>query len=267
MTAPGSREWDAGTYDRVSGPQFAWGNEVVDELELDGSETVLDAGCGSGRVSELVLARLDPAAGGRLICVDGSAAMVAEAQKRLGPGVTVIHSDLLKLTAGDLGGPVDALVSTATFHWVLDHDALFAAALAWLKPGGRIRAQCGGEGNVGRFYSIAYEVAEEEPYAEHVGSLPPSRYFASAEETRERLEGVGFTDVECWLQPRDTQPDEPREFIRTVCLGPHVDALPEALQKPFIDDVFARWSERDGGKPVLDYVRLNIRARRPGEGT
>jgi trans-aconitate 2-methyltransferase len=261
---PGSREWDAGTYDRVSGPQFTWGEEVVDDLELDGSETVLDAGCGSGRVSELVLARLDPERGGRLICVDGSAAMVEEAQQRLGSDVRVIHSDLLALTPEDLGRPVDALVSTATFHWILDHDALFANARRWLRPGGRIRAQCGGEGNVARFYSIAYEIAEREPYAEHVGALPESRYFASAAATLSRLERLGFADVECWLEPRDTQPEEPREFIRTVCLGPHVDALPEELRDSFIDDVFAEWSERDGGDPVLDYVRLNIRARVPG---
>jgi trans-aconitate 2-methyltransferase len=264
MTPKGSREWDGSTYDRVSGPQFAWGNEVVDDLDLGGSETVLDAGCGSGRVSELVLGRLDPDAGGRLICVDGSESMVLEARKRLGPDVTVVHSDLLQLTAEEVGGPVDALVSTATFHWILDHDALFANAFTWLKPGGRVRAQCGGEGNVGRFYRLAYEVAEQEPYAAHVGSLPESRYFASAEDTAERLARLGFIDVECWLQPRDTQPDEPKEFIRTVCLGPHVDALPEELREPFIDDVFALWSERDGGQPVLDYVRLNIRAKRPG---
>jgi len=264
MAPGGSREWDAGTYDRVSGPQFAWGNEVIDDLELDGSETVLDAGCGSGRVSELVLARLDPARGGRLICVDGSLAMVEEARRRLGGGVEVIHSDLLQLGPADLGGGVDAVVSTATFHWILDHDALFERIHSWLRPGGRIRAQCGGEGNVARFYSIAYEVAEEDPYAEFVGALPESRYFASAEATSERLERLGFSEAECWLQPRDTQPEEPREFIRTVCLGPHVDALPESLRDRFVDDVFARWSERDGGEPVLDYVRLNIRARRPG---
>ena len=263
MAPGGSREWNAGSYDRVSGPQFAWGEEVVDELELDGSETVLDAGCGSGRVSELVLARLDEAAGGRLICVDGSQAMVAEAQRRLGAGVKVVHSDLLELGVGDLGGPVDALISTATFHWLLDHDALFTRVLEWLRPGGRMRAQCGGEGNTARFYSIATEVSRREPYAAHIGAMPQIHNFASAEETAARLERLGFSDVECWLQPRDTQPEEPREFIHTVCLGPHVDALPEQLRGPFVDDVFALWSERDGGEPVLDYVRLNIKARRP----
>jgi trans-aconitate 2-methyltransferase len=262
----GSREWDAGTYDRVSGPQFAWGNEVIDDLELAGSETVLDAGCGSGRVSELVLARLDRDAGGQLICVDGSLAMVEEARKRLGAGAEVIHSDLLQLGPDDLHGGVDAVVSTATFHWILDHDALFEHVHSWLRPGGRIRAQCGGEGNVARFYSIASEVAGEHPYAEHLDSLPESRYFASVADTTARLERLGFSDVECWLQPRDTQPEEPREFIRTVCIGPQVDALPEDLRDRFVDDVFARWSERDGGEPVLDYVRLNIKARRPGDG-
>lgn len=251
----GSREWDAGTYDRVSGPQLEWGTAVVADLELGGGETVLDAGCGSGRVSELVLERLDPAAGGQLIGVDGSAAMVEQARKRLGPGVTLIHSDLLEL---ELPEPVDAVLSTATFHWILDHDRLWERVAGWLRPGGRLRVQCGGEGNVARFLAACDAVAAEQPWAAYLADLPPSRYFAGAEETAERLRRSGFTDVECWLEPRNTQPKEPREFIGTVCLGVHTDALPVELRDPFIDAVYERW----GPGSELDYVRLNVRARR-----
>ena len=254
----GSREWDARSYDRISGPQLAWGNEVIDDLGIEGSETVLDAGCGSGRVSELLLERLDRAAGGRLIGVDGSAAMVEQARARLGPDVSLIHSDLLQL---ELEEPVDAVLSTATFHWILDHDALFRQVAGWLRPGGRLRAQCGGAGNVAGFYAIAEQVAAAAPWSTHLADMPASKYFAGAEETAERLRQSGFTDIECWLEPRDTEPEEPREFIRTVCLGVHVDALPEELREPFVDAVYEAW----GPEGVLDYVRLNIRARRSGD--
>ncbi len=64
-----AREWDAETYDAVSDPQFNWGMEVLDRLELRGDEAVLDAGCGSGRVTAELARRLPR---GRLIAVDGS---------------------------------------------------------------------------------------------------------------------------------------------------------------------------------------------------
>jgi trans-aconitate 2-methyltransferase len=255
----GSRERDAGTYDRVSGPQLAWGEEVVAGIDLSGHERVLDAGCGSGRVSALVLDRLDAERGGRLICVDGSAAMVEQARERLGPTVELIHADLLDL---ELAEPVDVVLSTATFHWITDHEALFAKAFGWLKPGGLLRAQCGGAGNVAGFFALADELAAQEPYAEHLADLGTTRNFAGADETRELLERAGFTGVSTRLEPRDVHPEPSIDFIRTVCLGPHLDALPPELKEPFALAVDERFRE----DPVLRYVRLEIQARRPAPG-
>ena len=251
----GSREWDAGTYDRVSGPQLAWGEEVVASIELAGDERVVDAGCGSGRVSALVLERLDRSRGGRLVCVDGSAAMVERARRRLGAGVDYIHSDLLDL---ELEEPADVVLSTATFHWITDHDALFARVFGWLRPGGRLRAQCGGEGNVRAFFALVDEVAAQPPYATYLDGLGVSRYFAGASETRERLERAGFAEVATSLEPRDVHPEPSIDFLRAVCLGPHLDALPESLREPFAEAVDERF-RRD---PVLHYVRLEISAQR-----
>lgn len=252
----GSREWDAGTYDRVSGPQLEWGREVVASIPLTGTERVLDAGCGSGRVSALLAERLDGDRGGELVCVDGSAAMLREAGKRLGPGVELIHSDLLTL---ELDEPVDVVLSTATFHWITDHDALFRRARSWLRPGGLLRAQCGGEGNIAGFVALVDEVAAREPFAPHLADMGVTRYFAGAEETRERLERAGFEHVATRLEPRDVQPEPAIDFLRAVCLGPHLDALPGDLREPFAMAVDERF-RRD---PVLRYVRLEITARRP----
>ena len=139
----GTREWDAGTYDRVSTPQQEWARPVVARLGLRGDETVLDAGCGSGRVTEVLL---DALPRGEVIAVDGSAAMVAEARAQLGEErVSYIHSDLLDL---DLDEAADAVFSNAVFHWITDHERLFKRLRSALRPGGRIEAQCGGEGNV-----------------------------------------------------------------------------------------------------------------------
>src|SRR5215216_1662812 len=134
------RDWDATAYERLSAPLEAMGREVLQRLELDGDETVLDAGCGTGRVTAVLAERLPR---GRVIAVDGSPAMVEEARRRLPASVDVREADLLEL---ELEEPVDAVISTATFHWIRDHDRLFRRLRDVLVPGGRLVAQCGGEG-------------------------------------------------------------------------------------------------------------------------
>jgi trans-aconitate 2-methyltransferase len=247
------REWDAEVYDRVSDPQFEWAQEVIERLDLHGDETVLDAGCGSGRVTELLLDRLPT---GRLIAVDGSASMVAKARETLGDRADVREIDLARL---DLHQEVDVVFSNAVFHWVPDHENLFRRLHESLRPGGRVVAQCGGHGNVASLVKVIAEVGAQPRYAEHFADMPSSLNFATAEETESRLLAAGFEDVRCWLQRKDTRPAEPIAFLETVTLGPQLEQLPENLKDSFVAEVAAAM-----GEPlVLDYVRLNIDARRP----
>src|SRR4051794_32835933 len=132
------REWNAASYDRVSDPQLAMARDVIDRLGLRGDERVLDAGCGSGRVTEALLERVPS---GHVVAVDGSEAMIEQLRERLGDRVEAFAAALLDLT---LDEPVDAILSTATFHWIDDHERLFQRLRAVLAPGGRFAAQCGG---------------------------------------------------------------------------------------------------------------------------
>jgi trans-aconitate 2-methyltransferase len=249
--AASTRDWDADTYHRVAGPQEEWGREVLDRLPLRGDETVLDAGCGSGRVTRLLIERLPR---GRVIAVDGAPSMVARARETLGPDMTVVESDLLELY---LEEPVDAVFSTAVFHHIHDHDRLFARMCGVLRPGGRLVAQCGGEGNVARFRAQVDIVAERDPYARHLRGMPPPWYYASPGDTERRLREAGFAHARCWLEPRPTEPADPAGFLRTVLLNYHVERLPAELVDPFVADVL-----RACGEPLeVDYVRLNIDAR------
>jgi trans-aconitate 2-methyltransferase len=246
---PEVRNWDGQTYDRISGPMEALGLEVLSRLQLAGDETVLDAGCGSGRITQALIERLPR---GRVIAVDASESMVRAARERL-PGADVRVADLLAL---ELEGPVDAILSTATFHWILDHERLFARLHAALRPGGRLLAQCGGRGNIDVLRGRANEVLAREPYAAHFGDFEQPWNYAGPEETRERLMAAGFQCAECWLQPAPKEPEHPREFLSEIVLGPHYQHLPAELGESFMDDVLAGL-----GEPVLvDYVRLNIDA-------
>ncbi len=246
-----SREWDAETYDQVSDPQFNWGMEVLERLELRGDEEVVDAGCGTGRVSEQLLARLPD---GHLIAVDGSAAMIAKARERLGEGVDYIVADLAEL---EIAEPVDLVFSTATFHWLLDHDRLFARLRAALRPGGRLVAQCGGEGNVARHAQAIVTAASNHEFGQHFGEANSLWNFAGPEQTETRLHDAGFDEVRCWLEPKPVQPADPLTFTMTVTLGPLLAQLPEEKRRRFAEAVLA-----EAEQPlVLDYVRLNIEAR------
>jgi trans-aconitate 2-methyltransferase len=248
-----TRDWNAASYDRVSDPQLGWAREQLARLPLQGDEVVLDAGCGSGRVTALLLERLPR---GRVYGVDMAPSMVEHARGALGgPRATFLCQDLCDLV---LPEPVDVVFSNATFHWIPDHERLFAALHDAMKPGGRLLAQCGGRGNIDAFRAVSESVIHEEPFAPHFTTWRGPWNYAGAEETAERLQRAGFTEVETWLEPKRVTPADARAFAETVCLVRHLDPLPAGLRAPFV----ARVLERCGEPLVLDYVRLNMTARR-----
>jgi len=247
-------DWNATTYDRVSSPQLDWGLEVLERLDLCGDEIVLDAGCGTGRVTGELLKRLPR---GRVIAVDGSPAMVARAREALEPRAQVIVADLLGLV---LDEPIDVVFSTATFHWIDDHRRLFERLGALLRPGGRLEAQCGGRGNVVPVVEALKELVHAEPYAEHLAEAGFTWRFASPSEAESTLRDAGFTDVRCWLEDREARPSDLRAFVASAVVCEHLEALPNGLREHFLDDVMARLP----GRASLPFVRLNLSARRDG---
>jgi trans-aconitate 2-methyltransferase len=240
------REWNASSYERVSAPLEAMGRDVLDRLDLRGDERVLDAGCGTGRVTAALVERLPR---GEVIAVDGSQAMVEQARDRLGGSAHVFAADLLEL---QLDGPVDAILSTATFHWIPDHERLFARLHAVLKPGGRLVAQCGGAGNVAAVRAAIDAVAHPA-----LAGWPGPWSFATTAETAARLTRAGFTDVWTWSQTVPVTPDDPAEYLTTVVLGSHLERLDPGERDAFVGAVLANLE----APLTIDYVRLNMLAR------
>lgn len=255
VSEPSWRQWDGATYDRVADPQTRWGGAVLERLSLRGDETALDCGCGSGRVTEQLLARVPR---GTVIALDASPSMLDEARRRLAPAgerVRFVQADLLDLSPATLApdAPVDAIFSSATFHWIPDHPRLFANLASVLRAGGQLSAQCGAAGNISRLLAVAKSVGLERTH---------SWEYATAEATCERLEAAGFEHVQVWTHEEPTRFDdetELTEFLQTVCFGAAIAAMDEQDQRALMRDVVAAMPE-----PVIDYVRLNMVARRQG---
>lgn len=251
--SPRPPEWNAAAYDRLSEPQARWGRAVVERLVLRGDETVLDAGCGSGRVTEELVSRVPD---GRVVALDASAPMLEEARRRLGADldrVRFVRADLLALDRYVLGkdAPVDAVLSTATFHWVPDHDRLFANLAAVMLPGAQLVAQCGAAGNIARLLDAAHSVG-----VQRAGTW----LYATPDETVARLDRAGFVDVDVWTNPEPTPFSDDESlaaFLETVCLRGHLATVPRAQWRPLVHRVIGAMAE-----PVIDYIRLNIVARR-----
>lgn len=261
-------DWDGVTYHRVSEPQFAWGRRVLARLDLEGDETVVDAGCGSGRLTAELLDRLPR---GRVIALDRSASMLAVAERELRPRygdrVEFLRTDLLDL---DLVAAVDVVFSTATFHWVLDHPRLFSVLHRALRPGGRLHAQCGATANLARAHGNALDLSGQPEFAPWFTGWTSPWEYASAETTRARLDRAGFVEVDTAVEPALTVFENGaayREFIRTVIMRPFLAPLPDdALRERMLDGMCA--AAATGDPPwSLDYWRLNMAARRPAELT
>jgi trans-aconitate 2-methyltransferase len=249
-----ARDWDAASYERVGAPVRAFGRALLDRLDLRGDETVLDAGCGSGGVTRELIER---APDGRVIGVDASPSMIEQARAAIGDAAALRVGDLLEL---ELDEPVDVVFSSATFHWISDHDRLFGRLFAALRPGGRLLAQCGGRGNIAAVEAALALAAREPPFAEHLGGWQGPWNFAGPDETVARLERAGFADAEAELHTEPVCPDDPREYLGTMILGAHLDRLLPELRDALVERVAGEFPE-----PVtIEYVRLTMSARRPG---
>ena len=262
-------DWDAAQYHVLSDPQRGWGLRVLDRLAPRRGESILDIGCGTGRLTSEIAARLRredmrdaQAAHGHLIGIDRSGAMLREARSHFASVAVFMQADGTRLPFRDV--MFDAVFSTATFHWIKDHEMLFSDVYRVLKPGGRLVSQSGGGPNLQMLYRRARALRSSGPYAPYFEDWADPWHFATPEQTEGRMRAAGFSDIHVSLEPAQTPfPDMPayEAFITTVCMRHHLERLPDHLRQPFVHELAAAAA---GDEPplTLDYWRLNIDGRR-----
>lgn len=255
-------EWDSEAYDRLSDPQFGWGMKLIESIPFRGDETVLDAGCGSGRLTVELLKRLP---NGRVIAVDASENMVNTAKQRLHgllDRVEVRHADLTDFT---LPKPVDGVFSNAVFHWVPDHAQMFRSLFAALRVGGWLVAQFGGGGNLARLKSRVMVMRNDEPFRRYLEKFDEVAHYEPVDPTVARMRDAGFENIEAGLHPEPVAFPDPvayKSFIRSVNLHRYIAKFPPDVEEDFVERL-AMMASKDHPPYTLDYVRLTVRATKP----
>ena len=252
------KEWNAAAYHVLSDPQFAWGRRVLERVALRGDEQVLDAGCGSGRLTRELASRITT---GFVVACDLSENMTRKARETLGD--VAPHSMVCaNLTALPFRDAFDLVFSTATFHWIRDHDLLFRELRGALREGGRLEAQCGGGPNLADIHARANALREQDPFRRYFVGWNDPWLFATPAETDTRLQRAGFAKSHCWMERAPTPfpaADRFRAFIQSVVMRPYLLPLPDDLQARFLDAIVSE-AANDDPPFTLDYWRLNISA-------
>lgn len=258
-----TKEWNAALYHQISAPQVSWGKKVLSRVALRGDERLLDAGCGTGRLTRDLLEALPR---GKVVALDVSQNMIDAARNYLEADfsgrVEFVCADLLDLP---FENEFDGIFSTASFHWVLDHDSLFRNLYRSLRPGGWLAAQCGGAGNLERFLGRVQVLMASPPFARFFEGYASPWEFSDAETGAHRLRRAGFREVETSLEEAPTRfasAEEFQQFFESVVLRNHVLCITnEVLRQQFLAEL-TRQAAADDPPFLLDYWRLNLEGRK-----
>ena len=259
--------WNAQDYAKNSQNQFQWAKELIPKLKLHGTESLLDIGCGDGKITA-ELARCLP--GGWAVGVDSSEKMINLAQisfpQKNYPNLTFQVMDARKLI---FDRQFNVIFSNAALHWIVDQKAVLAGVQRSLKPGGRLLFQMAGKGNAKDVLDIIHELADVEPWIRYFHNMAFPYGFYDTEEYRAFLQQAGLVAKRVELFPKDMKfcgAEGLAGWVRTTWL-PFTDKLPAELKQKFVEEIVNRYIKEHPadaeGTVHVGMMRVEAEAHKP----
>ncbi len=266
MAKPNSYAWDAKDYAKNSANQYAWAQELIPKLKLNGDEALLDVGCGDGKITAEIAKALPH---GRVVGVDSSQEMINLAQsafpQKAHGNISFELMDARKLT---FQSEFDVVFSNAALHWIVDQEAVLQGVQKSLKIGGRLLFQMAGKGNAKDVLSIFDELLVELPWKQFFDGFSFPYAFLSTEEYRALLADAALTALRVELFPKDmkfTGGEGLAGWVRTTWL-PFTERIPVERRDDFVWEIVNRYLERfpadSQGVVHLGMIRLEVEAKK-----
>jgi trans-aconitate methyltransferase len=264
--SPGAYQWNASEYSAHSSVQFQWAEELIEKLGLLGDESILDIGCGDGKVTAKIAAQLPH---GFVVGIDNSVDMIGLAKRTFSkPSVPNLSFEVMDARDIQYVSGFDIAFSNAVLHWVVDHRPVLDGVYRSLRTGGRILFQMGGKGNAQEVVEAFDLLMGMDPWRRYFDGFSFPYGFFSPQEYERFLKVAGFLPRRLELIPKNMMQkgrDGFAGWIRTTWL-PYIQRVPTHLRDAFIDqlvDSYLRTHPPDvEGMVLVRMIRLEIEAIR-----
>jgi trans-aconitate 2-methyltransferase len=258
--------WNPEDYAKNSDAQLMWARELRQSLDLQGTQSILDVGCGDGKITADFAATVPQS---RVVGVDSSPQMIAYAIRTYTaaqyPNLLFACTDARSL---NFEHEFDLVFSNATLHWVDNHKAFLEGASQALRRGGRLVISCGGKGNAADILQVFSEIIASKPWNRYFDNFYNPYFFYGEHDYALWLEEAGFKVERLELVPKDmTHPGEEglAAWIRTTWM-PFTFRIPENERDAFIARFVDRYLEKipldQDGLAHVRMVRLEVNALR-----
>lgn len=248
--------WDPSKYNTNSKGQAIWAKELIDKIGIQGYESILDIGCGDGKITE----DLAQITSGEVIGIDFDQNMINFA-KEIYKKPTFIQMDAQNI---NFENRFDIVFSNAALHWVQDHKAVVNGIYKALKSNGKAILQMGGEGNAKDVFEALNKITPN--YAKYLQGYKPPYHFCSDTYYNNLLHQAGFSKYNAKLIQKDMIHDNVTAFrgwLETTWF-PFIDRIPKSLKETFlkewIDAYLYYFPQDENGKIHIAMIRLEVEA-------